>query len=261
MKKYLLISLIIFINFSFAQQIETNFISKTKLIADQFIGVDELNNIFYINNNVLFRKNKIELLSYNSVNLGEITSVNILNPFKIILFYKEFNTVIILDNKLSELTNPINFTKETLFNNVQFLSLSSENDLWLLADDNKIHLYDYQNHVQKLETQPLGFYQEQFVPTKIKSTYKYLWVFSDNGVLQFNEYGSFIASISLSYQNFIQPDQNGYFYKNNNSIYYLTDNKISTVQLDLNYPLKAIYVNKSSIYTFDGTFLYQYNIL
>ncbi len=261
MKKYILFCFLFIFSISIAQEIETKLISKSELLVDKFVGADDLENIFYIKNNVLYRQSQEELLSYNNFNLGDITSVNIQNPFKIILFYKEFNTVIILDNKLSELTDPIDFTKETLFNNVQFVSLSSENDLWLLADDNKMHLYDYQNHFQKLETQPLGFYQKEFYTTIMKSTYKYVWVFSGNGVLQFNEYGSFLSFTVIHYQDFVQPYEKGYLYKNNKALFYKINKQIIPVQIDLKYPLKEIYINKTSIYTYDGQFIYQYNFL
>jgi len=261
MRHYLFIFFVFVVNVSFAQEIQTVLKSKIELNADRFIGVDDLENTFYLIQNVLFKKSKTELLSYNNVNLGKISSVNIQNPFKIILFYKDYNSVILLDNKLNELTGKIDFTKETLFNNVQFVSLSSENDLWLLADDNKIHLYDYQNKLQKLETQPLRFYQKQFIPIMIKSTYKYIWVFSNKATIQFNEYGSYISFTELDYQDFVHPFQGGYLYQNRNALFYQSNNKIVSVKIDLKYPFKEIYVNKESIYTFDGKFLYQYNIL
>lgn len=260
--KITLLSLLLFIyNFSFCQEIKIEFVTKTPLNADQFIGVDELKNIFYIKNNILYKKNDDEVLNYSNVNLGELTTVNIENPFKIVLFYKEFNSVIILDNKLNELTDKINFTKETLFNNVQFVSASSQNDLWLLADDNKLHLYDFQNHLDKLETQALNFYQKSFIPTSIKSTYKNVWVFSSNGVMQFNEYGSFIKLTKLKNYEFINPFKDGFIYLDKNALFYLIDTKIFPIQMELKLPIKNIFINRASIYTFDGKYIYHYSIL
>ncbi|MCK4561700.1 MAG: hypothetical protein KAT78_02230 [Flavobacteriaceae bacterium] len=261
MKIQLFFFFIFCVNISFSQEVKIEFITKTPLKADQFVGVDELENIFYIKNNILYKKNDIEVLNYSNVNLGVLTNVNIHNPFKIILFYRDFNAVIILDNKLNELTDKIDFTKETLFNNVQFIGASSENNLWLLANDNKLHLYDFQNHLDKLETQALNFYQKSFIPTSIKSTYKNIWVFSSNGVMQFNEYGSFIKYTQLENYDFISPYENGFIYLNKNDLSYLVDNKIFKIQMELSLPIKSIFINRGVIYTFDGRYIYHYNIL
>jgi len=138
MKTYFLFTFLLFINISFAQEIQTEFISKTPLHADIFIGMDELDHIYYLKNNILFKKRDQDTINYSNVLLGKITSVNIQNPFKLVVFYKDFNSVILLDNNLNELTNRIDFTKETLFNSVQFVSASSENNLWLFSDDTKL---------------------------------------------------------------------------------------------------------------------------
>ena len=143
---------ILFITFCFfclviqSQEITTKLHSEKALEADSFIGVDEFENIYYVKENILYKKTSKKLFSYSNVGLGKLSSVNIQNPFKVILFYAEFNAAIILDNNLNELTQKIDFTKETQFNNVVFVSGASQNNIWLYADDNKLHLYDYQNY-------------------------------------------------------------------------------------------------------------------
>jgi len=261
MKFKFLYLFLIFFNFSFSQEIKTAFVSKTPLKADQFIGADELENIYFIKNNVLFKKGETEIFNYSNINLGVLTSVNIQNPFKIVLFYRDFNSVILLDNKLNELTNKIDFTTETLFNNVQFISASSENNLWLFADDSKLHLYDYKNHTEQIQTQALVFYEKSFVATSIKSTYKNIWVFDKNGAIQFNEYGSFIKYTKLESYDFINLFKSGFIYLNNNSLSYLADNKVFPITIDFKLPIKDIFINNGSVYTFDGKFIYHYNFL
>lgn len=261
MRYYFFILLLLTIHISSAQEIHTTLKSKQLLKADRFIGVDELENIFYLHGNTLYKQNNKETLSYSNVKLGKIHSVSFHNPFKIVLFYKDFNSVIILDNKLNELTDTIDFTKQSLFNQIQFVSPSSENNLWLLGDDNKIRLYDFQKNLIKLETQAINFYHNDFNPVSIKSSYKYIWVFSKTGIIQCNEYGSFIKYSTLEKFDSAFPYQNGFIYLNNNNLYYLDNNKQYTVSIEPNISLKDIYINNTSIYNFDGTYLYQYNIL
>jgi hypothetical protein len=245
--------------FLFGQDIETKFISKVPLKADKFIGIDEFQNVYYILNNVFYKKNKEQTISYNNPNLGELTSVNIQNPFKIYLFYKEFNSLNILDNNLNELTGSINFTIETLFNNVIFISNSSENNIWLYADDNKLHLYNFQNRSEKIQTQPISFYKDNFEPINLKSTYKNVWVISNTGVIQFNEYGNFIQVIDIENISYFFPNRKGFIFFKENSLFYHEDNRIIKIKINFEGNMEDIYSNNSYIYFYDGEFVSQFN--
>ena len=125
MKSILFVIITLFFQFSYTQKLETKLVNTYNLDADIFVGIDDIGNVYYVKDNTLFKKSKMEILNYTNVSLGNISMVDIRNPFKILVFYKNFNSLIILDNKLNELSNKIDFTKETLFNNVKFVSHSS----------------------------------------------------------------------------------------------------------------------------------------
>ncbi len=259
MKNRILFVLFLQSFFFFGQNIETNFVSKFSLKADKFIGIDDFQNVYFILNNVFYKKNKNQTISYNNPNLGILTSVNIQNPFKIYLFYKEFNSLVILDNNLNELSGFINFTTETLFNNVIFISNSSENNIWLYADDNKLHLYNFQNRSEKIQTQPITFYQNDFEPINIKSSYKNVWVISKTGVIQFNEYGNFIQVIEMDNISYLFPYRKGFIFYKEKSLFFYDGN--STIEITINFEgkIKEIYSNNSSIYFYEGENVYQFN--
>ncbi len=123
MKTKLLFFFLFSLNISFTQEIETKLISTTPLQADTFIGIDDFENIYFLKNNILYKKRANDTINYSNVLLGKINSVNIQNPFKIVIFYRDFNSITLLDNNLNELTNRIDLTRETLFNNVQLVSI------------------------------------------------------------------------------------------------------------------------------------------
>ena len=52
-------------------------------------------------------------LEYKNISLGKITKVDLQNPLKIVLFYENFNTAVLLDNQLNE-TQKINFSENTI---------------------------------------------------------------------------------------------------------------------------------------------------
>lgn len=260
MKKILLLVLCFSYYHVISQEISAHLHSKIPLEAEVFIGLDEFQNLYYLNSNILYKKTKNNIFSYSNISLGKITMVNIQNPFKLILFFADFNSVIILDNNLNELTDKIDFTQETLFNNVKFVSGSSQNNIWLYADDNKLHLYDYQNLSEQTQTQPITFYEEQFTPKTIISTYKNVWVLSDSGVFQFNEYGIYIDSFEKPGIDYIFPFQKGFIYAESESFYY--QNGIETLPISLihDHLIKEISVNNTSISLYDGQYVYQYEL-
>lgn len=230
------------------------------LEAEKFIGVDEFKSMYYINGNILYKKTAKKIFSYSNISLGQLSAVNIQNPFKIILFYADFNAVMILDNNLNELTEKIDFTQETLFNNVNFVTGSSQNNIWLYADDNKLHLYDYRHLSVVLQTQPMTFYDSTFLPRTIVSTYKKVWVLSKNRVLEFNEYGIYTRSYTLKKINYIFPFQQGFIYTSDGSLFYQHQDEAIPVLMDYENEVESIYVNSSNIFIYDGTKVYQYQI-
>jgi len=111
MKKPLLLFFIFFFTVSFGQDkiyIATKQDSAS-INADHFLGYDQFGFYFSIKNNVLSKTNKKEFFEYKNISLGKPTKVDIQNPLKIMLFYENFNTIILLDNQLSE-TQKINLS-------------------------------------------------------------------------------------------------------------------------------------------------------
>lgn len=243
-----------------SQEITTHLYLKIPLAAEAFAGIDEFQNLYYINDNILYKQTKNKTYSYSNISLGKLTTVSIQNPFKLILFYADFNAVIILDNNLNELTEKIDFTKETLFNNVQFVTGSSQNNIWLFADDNKLHLYDYKDLSEQMQTQPLSFYEEDFIPKTIVGTYKNVWVLSAEGVLQFNEYGSYIDTLEKPGIDRIFPFKKSFIFFTYESFFYQKEKETVPVLIDHDHLIKDVSVNSSFISIYDGEFVYQYEL-
>ena len=65
----------------------------------------------------ILKKQEDKLLKYSNLQLGPITSANSFNPLKINVFYKAFNTVIILDNRLAEIYK-IDFNQTKPYKNI-----------------------------------------------------------------------------------------------------------------------------------------------
>ena len=149
-KKWFAILCILSFSFVIAQKITIEKKEFVALNATEFIGFDSFKNYFYIKDNVIYKKTDVELLQYQNLALGKITKVDILNPLKVIVFYEEFNSVIILDNFLNEIQK-IEFSNLETPVVTSAMGISGQNKLWLFNTLNQqIGLYDlttnqYQN--------------------------------------------------------------------------------------------------------------------
>lgn len=261
MKRILIVTFCFFYLSLSSQELKTQFLSKKPLETDVFVGIDEFESMYYIQDNILFKKTSKQIFSYSNVDSGKLSGVNIQNPFKLILFYADFNAAIILDNNLNELTQKIDFTKETLFNNVAFVTGASQNNLWLYADDNKLHLYDYQGRKELLQTQPTTFYDSDFLPETVVSNYKNVWILSEDTVLEFNEYGVYTKAYNLKGVEKIFPFQKSFIYFEKGNFFYQEASGIIPIAMDHAHNIESIYINSSYIFIFDGKTVYQYQIM
>ena len=144
-KKLILLFFILHIATVFAQEIcieaQKNSIEKTAL--DIFVGYDGMGNLYFIKNNIFYKKNKKELWQYKNVSLGKITKVDFQNQLKILLFYENFNTIILLDNQLNE-TQKINFSENETPIVADAAGIASQNRLWIYNSlTQQIGLFDY----------------------------------------------------------------------------------------------------------------------
>lgn len=141
-------------------------IDSKKVAFETFIGFDGMQSLYYINNNVLYKKDKNELWQYKNISLGKISKIDILNPLKIVLFYENFNTVILLDNQLNEIKK-INFSEKLIPLVVSSIGISSNNQLWVYNSlTQQIGLYNYLKNNYKTISPPISgtilFYQTDF---------------------------------------------------------------------------------------------------
>jgi hypothetical protein len=141
-------------------------ISHVKIDADEFLGYDSFGFSYQIKNNIFSKIKGNEVFEFKSISLGNITKTDILNPLKIILFYEDFNTVILLDNQLNKITE-INFSQNNIPIVVSAIGMSTQNQLWVYNTLNQqISLFDYLKNEYKTVSTPLTeaikYYQTEF---------------------------------------------------------------------------------------------------
>jgi len=170
--KKLLIALFLFCNALLTAQelaVPVRLLSNVKATTERFVGADAFGWQYTIAENE-FRKHKGDItVKYKNVALGEIARADLQNPLQIVLFYRKFNTVVLLDNQLNETTS-INFS--ALPNNqpeliAEAAGLASQNRLWLYdVTTQQIGLYDTSKGAFRTLTPPFNdgikYYQSDY---------------------------------------------------------------------------------------------------
>jgi hypothetical protein len=127
------------------QMKNASLVSSQSISGSTFVGIDVLSNLYYIENNVFFKKNNGQLWQYKNLSLGKISKIDLQNPLKIVLFYEDFNSVILLDNQLNEIQK-INFSTENSSIIAAAIGIASQNRLWVFDTlSQKLGLYNYLN--------------------------------------------------------------------------------------------------------------------
>lgn len=246
--KYLIVFLVFFSSYA-QEEISVSLLED----VSNFIGIDNTNSIYYIKNNTLHKKTNDKLKVYANIHLGTITSVDITNPLKIVVFFKDFNAVVILDNELNELTDSINFTS-LLNKNVAYVGTATNANLWLLSnDDNSLHIWNYKT--KKVDvTIPL---QNDFKYEFICSNYRNIWLISKESALHYNEYGSFLEQVAIKNLKKGIAYKNGFVYLVDKQLIYYNANQYKNLllennEVEVNFKKAFFYIVNDKIYFFDG---------
>ena len=178
----------------FAQK-DSSFIFN-KFIPGEFsyFTVDNLENIYLVNSNDQLKKinaNGDSAGLFNNVRkYGKLFSIDATNPLKILLYYKNFSTVVVLDRFLN-VRNTINLVKKNIFK-VKAIATSYDNNIWLFDEgDSKLKKID-DNGDLLLETVDFRNLFDT-VPTPIQITDQdgFLYLYDPaRGFYTFDYYGS-----------------------------------------------------------------------
>jgi len=168
MKRYILFFLLFWMSTTFAQspKIAVKAIDSVAFKADVFLGYDKFGWKYSIANNTFNKEKDNLILQYKNLALGKIAKVDLQNPLKIMLFYENFNTIVLLDNQLNE-TQKINFSEHPIPIVVAAAGMAAQNRLWIFNSlSQQIGLFDYAKNEYKPITVPfagkLKYYDSDF---------------------------------------------------------------------------------------------------
>jgi hypothetical protein len=217
--------------------------------------IDNLDNIYVINSKNQLKKlstNGDSIAVYNDVRkFGQLSYIDASNPLKILVYYKDFATVVILDRFLN-IRNTIDLRKQSIFS-AKAVAQSYDNKIWLYDElDNKLKKIDEDGKLL-LETPDLRLlFDKPPSPQMIFDHDKFVYVYdSSQGVFVFDYYGAFKNKILITGWQNLKVSGN-YIFGSNDDI--LHRYEISTFRLDEWKMPKVITESRSFNFTASGLY-------
>ncbi len=246
-------------SFSIVAQEQIKTVTKDSITfeAQKIFGVDTFGTLYFTTEDHTFhKKTKDTIITYTNFQLSEITSANAFNPLKINLFYQDFNTVVILDNRLAEVFK-IDFNTTQPYKNVSFVSTGFDNTLWIFNQDlQQLELYDYKTNKVRLKTVPI---QSEILD--LKSDYNNCYMLTKNYLYIYNYFGSLIAKHKNEGYDKMTFSKAHLLLKKENSLYILSKNstKIQPIEHP-NLLISQFLVTNETLYIYDDKILRQYQL-
>ena len=204
---------------------------ESKLLQDiehktRWMEVDKMKHLYLIQNEHTLLKYSADgelLFRYNENNLGEIAVLDVTNPFRILVYYEDFNTVVFLDRTLSEIQR-FDLSDFDIWQ-TQAIGLASDNNLWIF-DNNSYTVKKIDNSGETItESDDLTlFLSKAPTPNRVIEFNDRLYLNSPNlGIIVLDLYGTFIKTIEI-------PNLD-YFQLHNGQIFYIQDQSIKSYHL------------------------------
>jgi len=199
-------------------------------------STDPMGNVYVVKNNTLkkFSNQHVQAAYYTNTFLGNIHSVDVSDPLRILIFYKDYNQVVWVDNYLSEIRSPI-WLDDLGIDQAELICSSNQGGFWVFNSlNNQLQYFDvnlkliHESPTLNILTGP------DISPTFMieKSRMLYLNV-PGTGVLVFDRFGNFSKTLAVEIPSFFQVTDHFLYYLKNGELfsYDLRTTEIAVLEL------------------------------
>lgn len=268
MKIFFTISLFVFSVAAIHAQIDTSFqLIKTVEGDIKAFTVDNLDNLYLMSSANRLKKlnaNGDSAGVFNDVKkFGQASLIDVSNPLKVLLYYRDFATIVVLDRFLN-VRNTIDLRKQNILQ-VRAIAQSYDNKIWLYDElDNKLKKIDEDGKVLQETPDFRLLFGETPVPQKIFDQDQYVYLYdSAKAVFVFDYFGTLKNKILISgWSNFkvagkyIFGSDNNKLYRYNITTFRLEEWKMPqeiSQSISFNFTATGVYAlkkDKVEIYSF-----------
>ena len=191
--------------------------SITFPVKGRLITIDPLQQVYTVDSLQTLRKydRKGELLfEYNNRNLGQLRSCDARDPFGVLLFYPEFNTLILLDRTLSPLSE-VRLEEIGIFG-TQTVASSLDKQIWVYdQQDFKLKKISRQGRLLQESVDLSRWMPNDFRAERLLIQKEVLFLVSSRQqLLHFSPFGQYLKTL---------PIEGGHFHFQQSPFYYFSD--------------------------------------
>jgi WD40 repeat protein len=183
-----------------------------------YIKIDPYGNIYAVKEAQLskFSPQGKLLYSYSKNSLGVISSIDVFNPMKIMLFYQDAGMLVFLNEQLALINEPISLF-DANYPTVSLASYSSANQIHLYDNTGK-YLVTLDFFMREISKTPINF--PAFNPTKMIELEEKSLAFHDpeTGIFLFDAFGTFNKLIPIITSHPVTVTPELIYYTNNNEV-------------------------------------------
>ena len=209
---------------------------ESKEIKGNLFDMDQFGNIYIVNNNTMVKYSNdfTNKTNYTNNFLGKISLIDVNDPLRVLIFYRDFNQIIFLDKTLNPLRSPVNLD-DIGFTNVKLVCSSNQGGFWIFNEDTKQLIYINKDLQIVQQTANIELITGDVIsPTFLTERNQQLFLnIPQTGILLFNQYGNLVKNI------YIKPEKEISFFENY-LCYYQQDSIIF-------YDLKSMNINKQNL--------------
>jgi hypothetical protein len=204
MKKVLIILLpVLLFRSSVKGQADTSFRLIKTIEGDiKAFTIDNLDNIYLLSSTNRVKKldaNGDSVAVFNDVKkFGQASLIDVSNPLKVLLYYRDFATIVVLDRFLN-IRNTIDLRRQNILQ-VRAIAQSYDNKIWLYDEvENKLKKIDEDGKVLQETPDFRLLFGEAPVPQKIFDQDQYVYLYdSAKAVFVFDYFGTLKNKIQIT---------------------------------------------------------------
>ncbi len=164
------------------------------------IALDPLGQLYVVkedNEIIQYRADGSEGFRYNNNTLGRLGVIDPTNPFSILLYYPDFQTIVLLDRTLNEKSRILLSTLDLI--DIERVALGNDNFIWLYdAVDIQLKKLDQEGKISFRSDRLNQLLQKIPDPDQLLALNRYLFLNDpDLGILVFDQFGRYETTLPV----------------------------------------------------------------
>lgn len=190
-------------------------------VKHDFFSGDNIGNVYAVKEDEMMKylANGKFFARYSNLKLGSITSIDVTNPLKLVVYYRDFQQIVFLDNQLSVNSDIVSLEKLG-YEQTELVCASANNSFWIY--DKRNNELDRFNENSKKITSTGNLkqvLQADITPNYMIEHNGYLYLNSpETGIYVFDIFGAFSKVISLKGLKQFEVNENLIYYRKDSSL-------------------------------------------